>query len=742
MSIKHISSAWKTNMLTGFPRDLRFYSDFRQQEYPPLSISNDTYTLITSAENRSGSHDMTGGDAGYLLDLPSTLTVRAVFRPEFVYTVATDQTIWSWYVSATVALQFFYQASSDTFVLQWQDGGTARTLSSLQFDDGAAEEDIDQDLVFDASIDLTTGDTSGSALYYNRASQDTTWSGAIDTKTTSIPILTARAQTDGTQTADVSLNQVIVIPSFVATAAQVLVDYKGVKDEQIVWHFNGHGQGHTRCNITARTTDFEFERSVVDQTGRRGANVASIQLTSPAGEFADDQYAAFDPANEVYNGLAAQAYMQHRCPIEVESWYSNGFELMISGRTDDSRFGRRTQLKDVSRVQVNILDGTDELARKVVRSAVTYEDYTMSNTASEATSLVHTLARLSTQKQYFNYLANSSFANATIGNSWSDDTNVTLARAAGGLFDSFEGQASTTGAGEDVFQIVTFTGTKTLNLGETWTFSIMLKAGATLAGSIILEERDASAANDSTSTAYSLTANANWTKHDVAHTITDATSDRLSVYIRLTTTGQTLSMDAAMLTQTDVALNWVVLNNNDGAAGVESADDADSAAYDTIGFDVDTVAVVHPWLFLPMYSSPWRELGKLADGTLALYMGFDAAGTLVYRSRLATGYSDPSSLETLATTRDLTTILEQKSANSIVIGGTRIDKQTNLREVWNAAAAGHFTADDGGHMKESIANGATWPPSTEYGEYWAQYGEGAPLAIATQLPGPGIYVPF
>ena len=107
-----------------------------------------------------------------------------------------------------------------------------------------------------------------------------------------------------------------------------------------------------------------------------------------------------------------------------------------------------------------------------------------------------------------------------------------------------------------------------------------------------------------------------------------------------------------------------------------------------------------------------------------MYMGMDAAGTMKYRSRLKTAYADPSSLETVTSALNLASSIEQRKANNIIVRGSLIIKETIEREVWNAAATGDFDTDEGGYLLDDVANLAAWPPSTEFGEYWAQYGRG------------------
>ena len=215
-----------------------------------------------------------------------------------------------------------------------------------------------------------------------------------------------------------------------------------------------------------------------------------------------------------------------------------------------------------------------------------------------------------------------------------------------------------------------------------------------------------------------------WKFFSVTHKLTDVTSDRLVPQIRIQTTGVNVQFDGAMLTQSHKSLNWFVLNNNDGSSGISNATLADSATYNTCGFNVDSVNITHPWVFLPQFTNPWTHLGWLADATLAIYIGFDACGTFVYKSRLATGYSDQASLETVTSVRDISSFIEQDSANSIIIAGIKITKDDYIQEVWNAGASGDFTVDDGGVVKELLSNGYFFPSYDTFGEYWAKYGDG------------------
>ena len=396
------------------------------------------------------------------------------------------------------------------------------------------------------------------------------------------------------------------------------------------------------------------------------------------------------------------------------------FEPVLVGRLDDEKFKRNSPHDDEPQVLLGVLDGVEELERKVVENGISYEDYDISDPAAEATSLVHALTRLATQKTYKNYLSNSSFENAAV-TPWFAVSATSFSRVAGGLFGSYQGDLVNDASGSaDLLHSLLFTGDKQLNVGEVWTFSIYVKAAVACTCQANINESDSVGVNaTSTSSTLSISGGEGWQRISVSHTIIDSDSDRLQPFLRLNTVSVTLSVDAAMLTQTREALNWFVLNNNASTA----ADDADSASYDTVGFDVDTVAITHPWVLLEKFASPWTHMRKLAAASLAQYLGMDAAGTLKYRSRLKTGYADPTPLETIDSGQHFAAVLEEQAANHIIIRGAKITKFSHVAEVWRASASGHFTTSEntGRLLNESVADGATWPSQTTYPEFYARY---------------------
>lgn len=713
MAVKFTSSAHKTAMEDAFPGGERFYIDPRQKVYPPLVGHDLAFTLHTSGDNHSGSHYLSDGNAYYMLDMPAKFVLSIELYPNFAFDVVGFQYVFGWYIDTTHKCGMYYDSDLNKFALVWQDGGAAlRYLLSRQFDNGDYHEDISQWMRWDIIFDSSPGDTTGSKLYYNRELEDEAWSGNIDAKTSKFPLFELRSY-NGTE-GDYKINFVRLFSGI--TTDDVVDDHKNIENEEIYWPLNGYGAGQTRCNITRFVDRFATQKNI------DGANTLDLSLLSKGGEFADEQYSAFSPAGESYNGLTTQRYLQHRVPVIVEHWDSNDFETFFVGRVNDDYFQRTSQVKNLSMVNITAEDMVSDIAREVKRKARSYTDYDLCKPTGEATSLLHTIVRLATKKDIYNFLANSSFENTTIGNSWTvSGAGATFSRVGGGLQGSYQGDLVYGSAECQVYQKILFTGTKKLNVGETWNISIYLKSASACSFVIRFYELDSVGSNGYTDVTYTLTGGEGWVKWEVSRSITDTASDRLQLSI-FCNDNVTLSMDCAMLVQNDVAYDWFVLNNNDGASGIESADDADSASYDTIGFDTDAAAITHPYAVIEEGKSIWKYIRDLKEASLARYAGVDSSGTFVFKPRIDEP-ADPSSLITITAVKGLYSQLQLQQANKIIIHGIRIDKHSFNTLIWSAEQSGMF----GGGEKPaiSLANGEQWPDPDIYGELWAVYDKDA-----------------
>src|SRR6185295_7733297 len=103
-----------------------------------------------------------------------------------------------------------------------------------------------------------TGTTAGSAFYLSGTAVDSTWSGNIDVKARNFPTFNVRnlTGTAGTYT----VNYLRLFQSKTTTAAQVTANFSTLLNEEIIWHFNGCGIGHTRCNVSSHVKSFDIEK--------------------------------------------------------------------------------------------------------------------------------------------------------------------------------------------------------------------------------------------------------------------------------------------------------------------------------------------------------------------------------------------------------------------------------------------------------------------------------------------------
>ncbi len=137
----------------------------------------------------------------------------------------------------------------------------------------------------------------------------------------------------------------------IAHTGSIATDFKSTKDEEIFFDFNGHGTGRSRVNIStpaSRTlTKYDLYKGITSRLNASyGTNTLNCTLRNDDGRFSDDQNAAWDPANSVYNGTNAQNYLQQRFGVELESWYSNDFDTAFLGRSVEGGLSRTSKIEN------------------------------------------------------------------------------------------------------------------------------------------------------------------------------------------------------------------------------------------------------------------------------------------------------------------------------------------------------------------------------------------------------------
>ena len=494
-------------------------------------------------ENQTGSHVGYFGSLAsdphpqWCLELPDYFTFWIRCKPYFAYDTADTQTLFSWYISATIKLYLAYAPTSDKFYLMWEDDGAVAGLSSQQYDDGSAHSDLNQWIDIVGVVDLRVGGrTTGSSLWTDWVRRADTWSVNHDLKTSNFPLLNIGHYHSGWEwNGEIAFFK--MWPNTIVSDADIGTYFRTVKDEEIYFPLNGHGVGHTRCNVSDKVLNMNLELTKKSRADAWIANQGGLVLNNHDGIFSDDQYAAFDASLEQYNGTAVQAYMQQRCGIEIEALYPAeiAIEPLFTGRIDDRGFARQTG-QEKSRVNLGFTDIIDELQNVGIEKSVYYENYKFCDPANEAQSLIHLFARLATAPKVFNYASNSSFDNAVIGNSWAETDLSTWTREAIGLFGTHYGQMAydtVAGGTQDIHQTIMFDEETKLNVGEKWTFSIYLRSAVARTNKISIDECDAGGMNDSTEATYTLLGGEWWVRFDVTHEITDPDSDRLIIRVEM-----------------------------------------------------------------------------------------------------------------------------------------------------------------------------------------------------------------
>lgn len=719
MAIRFIENAWKTTFGTTFPGTERFYLGFRQKEFPPNTASDDTYTLITSTDNQPGSHNLTGGHIETLYTMPSSLTLEVRVYPNFAYSTATDQPICGWYDDADSYLSLYYNATDDKFRVEFMDGTTLQYLESQQFDDGSVFTNISQWLTFTFTIDLSAG-TGG--LWVNRTQQESAWSGALDSNTTVQNVF--RIRKDSSATGDYKINYIRMFDSKTVTDNDVQNAFKDIKNEEIFWYLNGEGVGRDRCNITRFVSSFHKEEKFAEpMTAGEVANIMQISIYSRQGEFADDQYAAFDPTNDQFNGTSAQKYLRQNSKFYCESWYGTNFDSIFVGRVNNSLYQRQTPLNGVSMVTIKCEDMIAEMANRIKKNGQAYQDKYLAS-STEADSLVHLHAKDATNRKIFNFLGNSGFGSTAPADSWTATTGAVISRSTDYAIDGSYSLKTVYGSSGDVSQTITFTNKKKINKDETWNVSLFARSTAPASIIIKLGEYSTAATTDiaNTDTTGTLAGGEGWKRFNVAHQLSSTTADRLKVIIRnADTSANTIYYDAVQLIQDNIISNFLVNSTAAGSSGVFDADDAIEGEYQRIGFDVEQVAIQHPWVRIEAGENIWKHLKDINNAIGGYKFGVDQAGTFSVRAHLA-GATDPSPIETVTSAVDITAAIGAGSINKIVVKGIKIVERSHPQVMWTGSAAGMFTTGHGDYLNLAVPNGETFPDSTTYPRYIANYG--------------------
>ncbi|MGV0982615.1 MAG: hypothetical protein ACOYB0_09660 [Polynucleobacter sp.] len=725
MAIKYIPDAWKTDLAENFSHTFNFYINPRCRVFPALTSAGVSYIENDANINMRGTFRLQAGattDLTFLYTLPQRFILEGWFNPEFAYDVAGNQTIFAAQDAAEFSI--IYNATTDKIDMIQSPGTTISTPAYT----------LNSKLQTWKYIRAYYDNVAKQAGFY-------IWEEAVD-------IL----DTENTPGAGdfVPLNTISFFPTVALESSYWVIheveetlaagEYKTYQaDRQIMFDFNGLALGRERI-LLKRSTDPADMRGVISfntesaienpWTGSAVSNGASITMHNLQGQFSDDQYDAFDPFNGCYNG--PEKYLQNRVPIEIESVYAKRFvpglypsdnlypsnnlypssdqttsyaEPLFIGRTESGAFSRSSPSHYLGKVTISANDYVAELGETKLPKAHVYNNsvaaYELSSTADESLSLVHLLARLVTKHEIKNYANNSSFENATIGNSWAS-SGLTLTRdATYPQFGTYSAKAVSGSAGDYFRQTITFVGDDKLDVGDKFNFSAYIRQGTASAVRIKIEELD----NSYAALGYEDYTNCGTTtglfiRDNVYHVIQSPLCNRLRISF-VSLAASTFYVDGAMFSRGIDPAEYMLINATDGSSGICIADDAASYSYDTMAIKADSVALSHPFAVVDKGDDVWKHLKYISEACIPRYLGMTPDGVFCFDIRY--NETDPAVVGVIDGVKSISTSLEANGINSILVSGCLIKKYTNNVVLWDGASI--LDTNDAGNTRHLVEDG-------------------------------------
>jgi len=705
--VNRIPADWIYANARDFNAGMRFYIDPRGIEYPVYS-GTPAYSEVSGAYNKPGRYTLTSA-LTYLL-IPSSSISGEVLVENIT--------------GGTVESHLIRLLGGYTLTLKHVTGG-GYSLSAV----GGTTETI----------------TGGTTQPLQRVGFVMTYGGILKLYVDGVNVAsgTAPALTTNPIKLEIngSANSLIsycrIFDGYAASATDFLTNWKSVGNEEIFFFYNKIAYGKTRCNLNRSSGINVVTAFSIDRDSGYKAATASMSMNNLSGEFSDDQYGTFLPKSGSYNGTSSQQYLTKTVGVEIESWapsdalypstslypsaslYPDGgmytFERVFIGMAKNGSFSRSTKAGGKSIVSISAEDGIATIAKRVVRKSRVWENYYLSRSSPDNNSLFHSVAELATKRETYNYLTNSSFENAAIGNSWL--TDGTLIRDTTAVIDgSYCGKFS--GISKLFYQTVQFAD---LSQGEKFTGSIYVYSTSAISGVLTISEKTGSTVNGYGTTSFTHSGTG-WEKITCTYSIVNSAST--SILFSVTAASWTdVPVDCAMLKYGDDTPHMVV-NSNDGASGISAVGSEMSGTYDWIGIDAGDVSYIHPWATVQDGDNIWAIIKQIGDSCIARVLAMDACGVL----RFVSNFDDTAqtSLGSIANFDSIDSGQQALVSNSIFVKGCKIVKRTNVEAVWQVEASG-LDSDDGtlsGKFSRVVAAAGTIPSVATDGttEIEAKYG--------------------
>jgi hypothetical protein len=312
MSIKNASAEYKLAMGKDPNSEVRFYIDPRRVEYAPIA-GTETYYTNLSTDPVMGEYSLSQSTSQYMyqFDNPvsSSTTFEIMYKPMFAYDIADSQFFFifkSQVIDAEDAsVSLWYDATNDQLgaILCYGTGlYKIANLGTVYTSNAQLQQWIRITCVC-AADGMTIYSNGGNPITV--AVSAANWDAVLN-----MQFLRPSNNTLG------YINYGLIIKNFAATTQQVADNFRGVRNEQILFTFQKCGIGKTRCDVTSDVTQYAHEY----QDGYKAAT-CNITLNNLDGRYSADQYAAFQPESMSYNGLSTQAYLaNNKIGLSYEQW--------------------------------------------------------------------------------------------------------------------------------------------------------------------------------------------------------------------------------------------------------------------------------------------------------------------------------------------------------------------------------------------------------------------------------------
>jgi hypothetical protein len=716
MALKFIPQSWRDDMRTNPFTNLNFYLNPRCRTIPALTEAGVSYIKNDVSTNMRGTYRMQCGgstDLTYLYTLPQRFIIEGWFKPEFAYDIGVSQTIFGSNIDSA-DLQIRYNFFDDSFLFVTRIGGISTAL--LQSDAFISTVDLQKWIYLRGWFD-NIAKLKGLYMTCNGVSiaDSTGTPGAGAFGITNIQSFFPTVATESSYWIIHELDETLATGEYKTYQA----------DRQIIFDFNGTTLARERIRIPRNSASsdmrgvksFNYHAALENElSGSACANTAGLTLYNIKGQFCDDQYDAFDPFQGYYNGTLAQKYLQNRVGIEIETHapaaisaydYQGYCEPLFIGRTTPGAFRRSSPSKFYGAVSIEAEDGVAELGETKLTEAHAFETYDLCDPAAESDSLVHSIARLVTKKPIVNYALNSSFENATIGNSWLNTGMATFERSnTYAQFGTYSMKCVADAAGDKVTQVIKFETNDLIDIDDTFNFSAFIRQGTASTVKIQIEELDntGSLIGSASETACGTDIDV-FTRVNVARTILSSSCTQLRITF-YAVDASTFYVDGVMLTRGIDPIDYFLVNANDGSSGIGSAESYATYSYDTVAIDADAVDIEHPYALVKKDDTVWDHLKKLADASIGYKLGMSPDGVLEFKNRYAeAGTSTPANLGDVENFGGISTSLEVESSNAIKIHGYAVSTGS-LTQLWSAENASGIILNTAGKPYHPISDGA------------------------------------